>query len=61
MQKMTDAPLTKCRRAASALSGNWCRHRYSAQGGGWYETDFKSAQENKRNLVGAEKEERRRT
>ena len=30
---------------------------FRLKGGGWYETDFKSDKENKRNLVGAEKEE----
>ncbi|HXO15262.1 MAG TPA: hypothetical protein VN835_02890, partial [Steroidobacteraceae bacterium] len=30
---------------------------FRLKGAGWYETDFKSAQENKRNLVGADKEE----
>src|SRR5262249_40003218 len=30
---------------------------FRLKGGGWYETDFKGDQENRRNLVGAEKEE----
>ncbi len=30
---------------------------FRLKGGGWYETDFKSDKENKRNLVGADKEE----
>ena len=38
LQKISDAPLKKC----------------PACGGGWYETDFKSDGENKRNLVGDE-------
>lgn len=58
MQKITDAPLTKC----PSCGKRTLRKLVSApvfrlKGGGWYETDFKSAQENKRNLVGAEKEE----
>jgi len=58
MQKITDAPLTQC----PSCGKRTLRKLVSApvfrlKGGGWYETDFKSAQENKRNLVGAEKEE----
>jgi putative FmdB family regulatory protein len=58
MQKITDAPLTKC----PSCGKRTLRKLVSApvfrlKGSGWYETDFKSAQENKRNLVGAEKEE----
>ncbi len=58
MQKITDAPLTKCpscgkRRLQKLVSAPVFR----LKGGGWYETDFKSDKENKRNLVGADKEE----
>jgi putative FmdB family regulatory protein len=58
MQKITDAPLTRCpscgkRTLRKLLSAPVFR----LKGGGWYETDFKSAQENKRNLVGTDKEE----
>ena len=58
MQKMTDAPLTKC----PSCGKRTLRKLVSApvfrlKGGGWYETDFKSEKENKRNLVGAEKAE----
>lgn len=58
MQKITDAPLTKCpscgkRRLQKLVSAPVFR----LKGGGWYETDFKSDRENKRNLVGADKEE----
>jgi putative FmdB family regulatory protein len=58
MQKITDAPLTKCpscgkRKLKKLLSAPVFR----LKGAGWYETDFKGDKENKRNLVGAEKEE----
>jgi putative FmdB family regulatory protein len=58
MQRITDAPLTQC----PSCGKRTLRKLVSApvfrlKGSGWYETDFKSAQENKRNLVGAEKEE----
>src|ERR1700752_2410639 len=55
MQKISDAPLTKCpscgkRRLKKLVSAPVFR----LKGGGWYETDFKSDKENKRNLVGAD-------
>jgi putative FmdB family regulatory protein len=58
MQKISDAPLTKCpscgkRRLRKLVSAPVFR----LKGGGWYETDFKSDKEAKRNLVGADKEE----
>jgi putative FmdB family regulatory protein len=58
MQKITDAPLIRCpscgkRRLTKLVSAPVFR----LKGGGWYETDFKSDKENKRNLLGAEKEE----
>jgi len=58
MQKISDAPLTKCpscgkRRLKKLVSAPVFR----LKGSGWYETDFKSDKEAKRNLVGADKEE----
>ena len=58
MQKISDAPLTKCpscgkRRLKKLVSAPVFR----LKGGGWYETDFKSDKENKRNLAAGEKEE----
>ena len=58
MQKVTDAPLTRCpscgkRRLKRLVSAPVFR----LKGGGWYETDFKSDKELKRNLLAAEKEE----
>jgi putative FmdB family regulatory protein len=58
MQKISDAPLTRCpscgkRRLKKLLSAPVFR----LKGSGWYETDFKSDKEGKRNLVGADKEE----
>ena len=58
MQRITDAPLTKCPSCGKrALRKLVSAPVFRLKGSGWYETDFKSAQENKRNLVGAEKEE----
>ncbi|HEY2275239.1 MAG TPA: FmdB family zinc ribbon protein [Steroidobacteraceae bacterium] len=58
MQRISDAPLTRCpscgkRRLKKLLSAPVFR----LKGSGWYETDFKSDKEGKRNLVGADKEE----
>ena len=58
LQKITDKPLKKC----PSCGKNGLRKLMSApvfrlKGSGWYETDFKSDKENKRNLHGADKEE----
>jgi putative FmdB family regulatory protein len=58
MQKLSDAPLSRCpscgkRRLKKLVSAPVFR----LKGSGWYETDFKSDKEERRNLVGADKEE----
>jgi putative FmdB family regulatory protein len=58
MQKISDAPLKRCpscgkQRLKKLVSAPVFR----LKGGGWYETDFKSERENKRNLLGADREE----
>ena len=55
LQKITDTPLKKC----PSCGKNGLRKLMSApvfrlKGSGWYETDFKSDKENKRNLHGDE-------
>ena len=58
MQKITDAPLTKCPSCGKkALQKLVSAPVFRLKGAGWYETDFKSDKENKRNLVGGDKEE----
>jgi len=58
MQKITDAPLARCPSCGKrTLKKLLSAPVFRLKGAGWYETDFKSAQENKRNLVGADKEE----
>jgi len=57
LQKISDPPIKKCpsckkqtmKRLVSAPV-------FRLKGGGWYETDFKSDKENKRNLVGEDKD-----
>jgi putative FmdB family regulatory protein len=57
LQKISDPPIKKCpsckkqtmKRLVSAPV-------FRLKGGGWYETDFKSDKENKRNLLGEDKE-----
>jgi putative FmdB family regulatory protein len=58
MQKISDAALTKCPSCGKrALKKLVSAPVFRLKGAGWYETDFKSDKETKRNLVGAEKEE----
>ena len=53
MQRISDKPLKKC---PSCGKGGFKRlisaPVFRLKGSGWYETDFKSDKENKRNLVG---------
>lgn len=52
MQKITDAPLRKCPDCGkSALKKLLSAPVFRLKGSGWYETDFKSDKEQKRNLV----------
>jgi len=58
MQKISDAPLEKCPSCGKkAMKKLISAPVFRLKGGGWYETDFKSDNENKRNLAGADKEE----
>src|SRR3982074_3700886 len=58
MQKITDAPLTKCPSCGKkALKKLVSAPNFRLKGGGWYETDFKGDKENKRNLAGGEKDD----
>lgn len=57
MQKISDAPLRKC----PSCGKNTFKRLISApvfrlKGSGWYETDFKSDKEAKRNLAGEDKD-----
>ncbi len=55
MQKITDAPLNKCPSCGKLrLKKLVSAPVFRLKGAGWYETDFKSDKENKRNLAGAE-------
>jgi putative FmdB family regulatory protein len=55
MQKISEAPLKKCPSCGkSTLKKLISAPVFRLKGGGWYETDFKSDKESKRNLAGAE-------
>jgi putative FmdB family regulatory protein len=58
LQKISDTPLKKC---PSCGKGTFKRlisaPVFRLKGSGWYETDFKSDKESKRNLAGAERED----
>ena len=57
MQKITDAPLKKCPSCGRmTLVKLISAPVFRLKGSGWYETDFKSDQERKRNLAGADAE-----
>jgi putative FmdB family regulatory protein len=59
MQKISDPPLKKCPECGkSRLVKLISAPVFRLKGGGWYETDFKSDQETKRNLAGEEKGEK---
>src|SRR5262249_55246124 len=52
MQKISDPPLRKCPSCGrSTLKKLVSAPNFRLKGGGWYETDFKSDQESKRNLA----------
>jgi putative FmdB family regulatory protein len=58
MQKISDPPLTRCPSCGKrALKKLLSVPVFRLKGAGWYETDFKSDKETKRNLLGPEKEE----
>jgi putative FmdB family regulatory protein len=52
MQKVNDAPLKKCPDCGkSQLTRLMSAPVFRLKGGGWYETDFKGDQDNKKNLA----------
>jgi putative FmdB family regulatory protein len=52
MQKVSDAPLRKCPHCGKPqLQKLMSAPVFRLKGGGWYETDFKSDQDSKRNLA----------
>jgi predicted nucleic acid-binding Zn ribbon protein len=57
LQKITDKPIGTCPSCGKrGLKRLVSAPVFRLKGSGWYETDFKSDQENKRNLVGSEAE-----
>jgi putative FmdB family regulatory protein len=58
LQKISDAPLKKCPECGKqALKRLISAPVFRLKGGGWYETDFKSDNETKRNIAGREEGE----
>lgn len=58
LQMISEKPLKKCPSCGkSGIKKLISAPVFRLKGSGWYETDFKSDKENKRNLAGAEKEE----
>ncbi len=59
LQKVSDPPLRKCPSCGrSTMKKLVSAPNFRLKGGGWYETDFKSDKETKRNLAGEEKAEK---
>jgi putative FmdB family regulatory protein len=57
LQKISDPPIKKCPSCKkSTMKRLLSAPAFRLSGGGWYETDFKSDKENKRNLAGDEKD-----
>jgi putative FmdB family regulatory protein len=58
LQQISEPPLKKCPSCGKkGLKKLMSAPVFRLKGSGWYETDFKSDKENKRNLVEADKEE----
>jgi putative FmdB family regulatory protein len=58
LQKISDAPLKKCPNCGKqTLQRLISAPVFRLKGGGWYETDFKSDSETKRNIAGREEGE----
>jgi putative FmdB family regulatory protein len=58
LQKISDAPLKKCPECGrSRLTKLISAPSFRLAGGGWYETDFKTDKDKKKNLVEASKAE----
>ncbi len=61
LQKISDGPLKKCPDCGkSKMVKLVSAPVFRLKGGGWYETDFKSDQDKKRNLVGEEAKEEKK-
>jgi putative FmdB family regulatory protein len=58
LQKISDKPLKKCPSCGkSGFKRLMSAPVFRLKGSGWYETDFKSDKEGKRNIAGAERDE----
>lgn len=62
LQRVTDDPLKECPVCGDLeLTKLVSAAGFRLKGGGWYETDFKSGQDKKKNLVGSESGETKAT
>jgi putative FmdB family regulatory protein len=56
LQKLTDEPLKECPECQASLRRLISAPSFRLKGGGWYETDFKSDKERRRNLAEGSKD-----
>ena len=61
MQKMTDKPLTKCRKCGGRLEKQWSSTSFQLKGSGWYMTDYaaKKAETKEETIKADTKEEKK--
>ena len=51
LQKVSDAPIKICEKCAGRADKLVSKAGFRLQGGGWYETDFKTDKDKKKNLA----------
>jgi putative FmdB family regulatory protein len=63
MQKITDKPLTKCRKCGGRLEKQWSSTSFQFKGSGWYVTDYagKKGEAKEENKKTDAKEEKKST
>lgn len=61
MQKVTDKPLTKCRKCGGRLEKQWSSTSFQLKGSGWYVTDYaaKKTESKEENQKSDAKEEKK--
>ena len=53
MQKITDKPLTRCRKCGGRLEKEWSQTSFQLKGAGWYVTDYARKKSDAKEAPGA--------